>query len=326
MHPQGNNYILKISLSGGLLLIILILSIKIGVDSNRRLKAPISDTPGAPEEALAKEQHAPNRRKPSPQTRERSGDLEPGHVNLMDFKPEQFETAWNQALKGSTENDRLTYLSLVVSKMVASGKGNIVIDKILGSFGPGKSRCYLIGAAFMAAEDPSSFAKTYERLEFDDEKAAAREGIASGLGDKLAMSGEGFSFDRSKLRFLGASLDEVMSSCVLRYFAGISRESPEEHRRAFDEVFKLDMSESAEKNLLVRLASTVPFDSWKRIEESGITLSKSECGMVVSKMIQRDPQEAMKAILGGGGLPSNLVGCRWNVVSPRRESTHNLAK
>ena len=183
-------------------------------------------------------------------------------------------------------------LQLVVTRMCKLGMAEEAIEKITSSFGAGKTRSYLVGVSFMFTQ-PSQVAEAYARLEYEDEKLSARDGLGYGMGDTLVRARSPFAFDVSTMGFSTQESNEILTKCVERYVMGMYAQSPSDTAGMVEAVFSTPMSDQAKLASLSAVSQFVPFEAWDQLAKvtTGDKTAASE--MLMRRMISRDPGKAV---------------------------------
>jgi hypothetical protein len=225
------------------------------------------------------------------------------NVDILTFRPGEFETAWDIAAKsGSSEITRLNNLSIIIGRMNQFGESELILQKIQTQFGPGKSRCQLIGQLFLSCL-PGEISKVYSKLEFPDEISAANFGISQ----NLAMSESPDSIDRKKFGFLGDQLDAVIEKSF-EFYVSRFRSQPDQLSAAVESVLSTMPSSDQQLRFLSNIKSIAPFDCWKQLSDLKLELSLPDQNGLLSQMIRRDATRAMDqvaALTGGEKYFSN---------------------
>jgi len=227
------------------------------------------------------------------------GKIDENHrISITTFKSDEFDAAWAEAIRaGGTEVDRVYNLSLVVGRMSQIGDPGQILEKIIGQFGPGKSRCHLIGSLFMGSDRIDALKVAYGKLEFSDEKTAACSGLSHGLCmvDSLDL------IDRTKYAFLGSRFDDVLEKALELYVARFQSKPADELSSAVRKAVDLQTTVESKRNLLSKLVGIAPFDCWEQLVGNNLELAGPEREALLAQMFGRDAGRAMDRIAAAEG-------------------------
>ncbi|RYD71756.1 MAG: hypothetical protein EOP84_24345 [Verrucomicrobiaceae bacterium] len=207
--------------------------------------------------------------------------------------PVDFDTMWDDSLKsGDSARERLSELKGIAASMAAEGKAYHALERTLETLGPGDSRCSVIRAIFQASSDLESLEKCYARLDYDDEKNFATQG----LSEKLTFLSSPDKIDFNKFKYLGDRFDKVVSTTVSTYIIQHSLTGRIETSDAFKNSINVGMSKDAEKAVISDVTTIVPFSCWDHIVEKGIDRLNVDHNRIVTEMVRIDPQKAIERI------------------------------
>lgn len=222
----------------------------------------------------------------------------PKPISIVGFEAADFDAAWVEAIRaGKTDQDQVYNLSLVVGRMSRIGDPERIHTKILETFGPGKSRCHLIGALFMGSESIDGLSHTFSKLEFPDEIKSA----CAGISHKLCMVESPEMIDRNKYAFLGDHFDGVLLKSMELYVSRFSSKSEAELSSAVAKALSLQTTEESKRNLLSKLAKIVPFETWNQLSSNKLELPGDEQNDLIVQMFGRDARRAITKISDAQG-------------------------
>lgn len=224
-------------------------------------------------------------------------------IDIINFKDENFDQAWEVAKKSPTEIDRLFNLTLVVGKASKTAHPVQILEKIRGEFGPGRSRNQLIGALFMNAPNSIDLTNAYQALEFDDERKSAQAGIAQAM----AMLESPADFRRQDYSYLEEDLDKVITSGLDGYISRFYSSSEEELGSAFLEAMQVDMSLESRANLIAKVASKAPFDCWEYLNSNDLSVPPEKRNEIITRMIYRDSERAISQVVASKNSETYLA-------------------
>jgi hypothetical protein len=256
-----------------------------GTLNTKREKTGSSDSRATIHETLEKSEL--KRRKQS------NNSNAPKPISIVGFDAADFDAAWVEAIRaGKTDQDQVYNLSLVVGRMSRIGDPERIHAKILETFGPGKSRCHLIGALFMGSESIDGLSHTFSKLEFPDEIKSA----CAGISHKLCMVDSPEMIDRNKYAFLGDHYDEVLQKSMELYVSRFSSKSEAELSSAVARALSLQTTGESKRNLLSKLARIAPFETWNQLSSNKIELPGTEQNDLIVQMFGRDASRAITKI------------------------------
>ena len=202
---------------------------------------------------------------------------------------------------------RLGLLSQLVMKIAEQGESGLALSLIRSNLGPGDYRNRLVQTCFRN----SSFAeseKLYNNLEHDDEKASARQGIASSIARALTDKGHTFSFDRQQLAYLKENSEEVAGSAAIAVLDTVKRTNPENLDTSVQSVIESGFSPPTLDSIAGALSHRDPFSSWSILSSLPVDLTPRSGALVVEEMLRRDPQRSFDLLAASPGSAAYLTG------------------
>lgn len=214
-------------------------------------------------------------------------------VNLAGFREDEFSLAWSSAIASArTDEIRLMNLSLVVGRMAKIADPAEILQAIQKDFGPGYSRCQLIGSLFMASTRTRELASVFGKLDFQDERDAA----CAGLSQQLCMVDSPRQIAGADYAYLGDAWNGVYKKALELYVGRFYSKPPEELNRAVGDVLGLEMPQSDRLALAVKLSADAPIQCWKELATEGATVPAADMKQVIQRMFSQDPVAAMEAV------------------------------